>query len=228
MRLSVVIPAYNEEENIRKAVIDVVDKFPEAEIVVVDDASTDTTLKILEDLSEDFDSLNVLTNDKNMGHGYTVRRGLKAAKGDFVLYIDADRQLDLAYLDQLPSDWFEKYDFISGWRVGRQDKLFRKITSFFLKMTILFRYGYYIKDANCPFKVYRRNIVQLLINSELPETNIIPIACLEVLARRYKFDTLIIRTPHKSYDGVREGFLQIPNKKFFQFISKAFNEIIRL
>ena len=225
MNLSVVIPVYNEEKDIRAAIQDVVDFLPDAEIVVVNDASTDRTLDILHSMS--LPNLRIITNEKNMGHGYTVMTGLRAATGDNILYIDADRQIDLSNFKRIPSENLDIFDVISGWRTTRQDKLFRKITSFGLKMTILFRYGYYIKDSNCPFKIYNREALEEIL-PKVPKTNVIPIACLEVLARKEGMLVAIINTPHKPYDGVRDGFLQIPNKKFFKFVWSAFKEIVRL
>jgi glycosyltransferase involved in cell wall biosynthesis len=227
MNLSVVIPAYNEEANIEKAVLDVIDKLPDSQIIVVNDASTDATGDILDRLVREYHNLEVITNKMNMGHGFSVRRGLDAAQGDSILYIDADRQIALSNLKQLDGMKLGDFDVISGWRIGRKDKLFRKITSFFLKMTIYRKYGYFIRDANCPFKLYRRDAIRGILTI-VPDTNIIPIACIEVLARKHGYRTMTIETPHKAYDGVREGFLQFPNRAFFEFVKKAYKEIINL
>lgn len=218
MNLSVVIPAYNEEDNIKQAVLDVKNVFPQAEIIVVNDASHDATLPILKESL--ISNLTVITNPVNMGHGYSVIRGFKEAHGDYVLYIDADRQIDV-------NNFVGGFDVVSGCRVHRSDKLFRKIISFCLKMTILFRYGYYVKDANCPFKIYKRSSLLPLLE-ELPDSYIIPIACLEVLARKHNLSVATIPTPHKPYDGVRRGFLQILNTKALAFFGSAFFEIINL
>lgn len=220
--LSVVIPAYNEEENIENAIVDVYKAFPLAEVIVVNDASTDNTLQILKALT--LNGLKVLTNEKNMGHGYSVVKGLKAAKGRFILYIDADRQISL-----LPFLGFETtfYDIISGYRVNRQDKLFRKIISFCLKTTNLLRHGYYIKDANCPFKMYKRSTLRPLLKI-LPPSNIIPIACLEVLARKNNLKTRTIPTLHHKYPKERKGFLQSINAKSLLFFWDAFKEVVKL
>jgi len=229
MKVSVVIPAYNEEKDIREAVLDVVKVLPDAEIIVVNDASTDQTLAVLEALREDlrntFDSIHIkiLTNEENCGHGYTVVRGLKEAKGEYILYIDADRQIALDNLKNVS----DEYDITSGWRIKRQDKPFRKFISFCLKMTNLVRHGYYIRDANCPFKLYKRQAIVPLLNA-LPQTYIVPIACLEVLARRYGLKTQTIKTPHLPYQGERKGFLQALNPSALKFFKDAFFEVVKL
>jgi len=195
MKLSIVIPAFNEEKTIG-AVID--------EIIVVNDASTDATLKIL-------------TNKKNMGHAKSVIRGLKKAKGDYVLYMDADNQIKPESLD---------YDMISGYRIHRQDKLFRKIVSLILKVTIFLRHGYIIKDSNCPFKVIKRPQLALLLKS-LPKDCIVPSICMEILARRMGMRVVEIPVYHFSYEK-REGSLQSINKKSMTMFWKAFLEVIHL
>lgn len=227
MKLSVVIPAYNEQKDIQWAIIDVINAFPRAEIIVVNDASTDRTLEILEALKKfyAFQSVHIkiLTNAVNCGHGYSVVRGLRAATGDYILYIDADRQIDVYHYGVYLHS--QDFDFVSGWRINRNDKPFRKIISFCLKMTNLIFHGYYIKDANCPFKVYKRLSLLPLLD-ELPTSYIIPIACLEVLARDHKLKTVTIKTAHKPYEGVRKGFLQALNFKTVKFFSNAFFEIV--
>src|SRR5258705_557766 len=219
MKLTVVIPAYNEEDNIRDAVVDVSKAYPDAEILVVDDASTDRTYQILMEMNTK--NLRVIPNVKNEGNGFSVVRALKAAHGDYILYIDADRQLDINFPGGMG------YDIISGWRKSRSDKPFRKFISFCLKLTIKLRYGYWVKDANCPFKIYRKSSLLLLL-SKLPRSYVIPIACLEVLARKEKLLVATLPLYHKPYQGIRHGFLQSINKKSLTFIFNAFLEIISL
>lgn len=223
--VSVVIPVYNEQKDIRDALMDVIKVLPDAEIILVNDCSTDDTLLELQRFvleTEGKVNLRVLMNEKNLGHGRSVVRGLKEATKDYILYIDADRQIELNF-DEIPDD----FDFVSGWRIHRYDKPFRKVISFCLKMTNLLYHRMYIKDANCPFKIYKKTSLISLLD-ELPKTYIVPIACLEVLARKHKLDTYTIKTPHLPYNGIREGFLQLPDKKFFQFCWKAFKEVTSL
>lgn len=219
MKISVVIPVYNEQDNITHVIGDIRKRFGEPEIIIVNDASTDQTLPLLQTMH--VSNLTIITNTKNRGHGYSVIKGLLNATGEYIMYIDADRQIGL---ETIGFEW----DIISGCRVGRYDKLFRKIISFCLKMTILFRYGYYVRDANCPFKIYKRASLLPLIDL-LPRSYIIPIACLEVLARKHHLKTLTVPTPHFPYpNGERTGKLQSLNKVSILFFWNAFLEIITL
>lgn len=221
MSLSIVIPAYNESENITKVIDDIYRHFDDVEIIVVNDCSTDSTFAKLNKASK-FIDIKILTNKKNRGHGYSVIRGLKAATGDYILYIDADRQISLSNFKI-----HEGVDFLNGYRVDRQDKLFRKVISFCLKTTNLIRHGFYIRDANCPFKIYRREALIKVIN-KVPKSYIIPIACLEVLARQAGLRTREIPVLHHKYHTVRKGTLQSINKKSIKFFRDAFGEIVSI
>ena len=220
MKLSVVIPAYNEEENIVQAVTDVRHRFPKSEIIVVNDASTDDTKKLLRNLR--YKKLRVLTNKTNKGHGYSFIKGIRAAKGDYILYIDADRQIGL---NNFIID--SQYDIISGYRVDRHDKPFRLFITRVLKYTNLIRHGFYIRDANCPFKIYKTYVVQS-ISLCFGDEPIIPVAGIEVLARRWGLKTAEIPTLHKEYPGQRAGFLQTINRRSIKFCWEAFKEIWRI
>lgn len=221
MSLSIVIPVYNEQETIKDAILECLLVFPGAEIIVVNDASTDRTYNILRKLQRDHKGIRIITNKKNMGHGYSVMRGLKLATRDRILYIDADCQISLWGMPTLNAD------FISGYRFQRKDKLFRKVISFCLKLTNLLIHGYYIKDANCPYKIYKRESLMNIIG-RVPRTYIVPIACIEVIARQYGYSTKTVKKYHHPYYGERKGFLQVLNIKTLTFFTQAFMEVVRL
>jgi glycosyltransferase involved in cell wall biosynthesis len=204
-----VIPAYNEENTIG----DVICSLSE-DVVVVNDASTDKTEQIARK-----HGVTVLTNKKNMGHAKSLLRGLRAAKGEYVFYLDADNQIRMISLPY-------NHDLVSGYRVNRQDKTFRKIVSFILKMVIFIRHGYYIRDANCPCKMFKRTSLKVLLG-DLPKNSVVPSISLEILARKHHFDVLEIPVTHYPYKN-RKGTLQSLNKKSLIMFWKAFWEVIHL
>lgn len=207
-KLSIVIPAYNEEGTLEKVLKDCQD-LGDVEIIVVNDASTDKTHEIIQNAN-----VREIKNEKNLGHGRSLVRGLKATTGDRILYLDADGQIKPA----------TNFNFISGYRVHRQDKFFRKIVSFILKMVIFVRHGYWIKDANCPYKIIFKPELELLL-SHLPENSLIPTICMSILARRLKMRVLEIPVEHLPLAKPRKGFLQSLNKKSLTMFYQAFKEV---
>jgi glycosyltransferase involved in cell wall biosynthesis len=164
--LSVILPAYNEEGNIERAVrssAEAVGPLVENyEIVAVDDGSRDRTPSILARLKEEMgDRLAIVTHPTNLGYGTALRAGFDAARGRLVFYTDADNQFDLRELvDFLPM--MEEYDAVLGYRVGRQDGSFRLLVSNGYNALASFAFGMSVRDLNCSFKLFRREALTSL------------------------------------------------------------------
>jgi len=218
MKLSIVIPAYNEEKTIETVIRDWNTFFEKPEFIVINDTSTDETTWILDCLTglKNFD-VHHYKNEQNLGHARSLIKGLGLAGGEYVLYTDADNQICSDSID---------FDLISGYRIHRQDKLFRKIVSFILKVTIFLRHGYIIKDANCPFKVIKGSSLTFLLRY-LPKDCIVPSICMEILARKAGMKCIEIPVEHFPYKN-RTGSLQSINKKSLTMFWKSFLEVIRL
>jgi dolichol-phosphate mannosyltransferase len=221
MKLSVVIPAYNEQKTIADAVRLVNDVLHPDEILVVDDCSVDMTRDILKELSYEIPELFIVMNRQNRGHGESVMRGLRQARGEYVLYLDADNQIHPNSLDGID---YRGFDVVEGVRMYRKDKLFRHFISFMLRVLIWIGHGYHVRDANCPFKLYRRTALQKALG-RVPLSYIIPIACLGVILRQQGARVAELDVYHRSYQGKRTGFLQSVNKKSILFCYKAFLEL---
>lgn len=166
--LSIVLPAFNEEGNIERsvrssasAVAPLVESF---DIVVVDDGSRDGTPAILERLRHDGDlegRLVVVTHPTNRGYGTALRAGFEAAKGRLIFYTDADNQFDLRELEAfLPL--MEEQDAVLGYRVGRQDGRFRLFVSTGYNTLASHAFGMSVRDLNCSFKLFRRQVLTSL------------------------------------------------------------------
>ncbi|HEY7816795.1 MAG TPA: glycosyltransferase family 2 protein [Vicinamibacteria bacterium] len=158
--LSVILPAYNEDGNIERAVRSSADAVAplveDYEIVAVDDGSRDQTPRILARLKEEMGHrLSLVTHETNLGYGTALRAGFEAARGRLIFYTDADNQFDLKELDGfLPL--MDEYDAILGYRVGRQDGSFRLMVSNGYNALASFAFGMSVKDLNCSFKLFRR------------------------------------------------------------------------
>lgn len=167
MKLSVVIPAYNEETNIRLGALDKVAKYlarqPYSwEATIVDDGSTDKTPALLSDFVKKNKGFVVMHNP-HQGKAATVISGMLSARGDIVLFTDLDQATPINQLEMtLP--WFEKgYDVVIGSRSGQRAgaPLTRKVMArgfMILREVILGLHG--IVDTQCGFKAFRREVVK--------------------------------------------------------------------
>jgi glycosyltransferase involved in cell wall biosynthesis len=160
--LSVVIPAYNEAENIREAVTSLLDGLPDTvtrfEIIVVDDGSRDVTAAVSRELAAENDCITVLTHDENRGKGAALNTGFARAHMEWVLLMDADQQIDISELGAfLPHT--REFDIIAGFRVGRKVSLTRRISSWVFGTIVAIWLGIRLRDLNCPFKLIRRTIL---------------------------------------------------------------------
>ncbi len=158
-RLSVVLPAYNEEDNIVEAVsraTAVAERLCVAhEIVVVDDGSTDETAPLVEQTFADDPRVRLVRHERNLGYGEAVRSGLRAARLDLLFLTDADNQFDLDELERfLP--WTDRVDVVAGYRLNRQDNFNRRLNA--KAWNGLMRLLFYVpvRDIDCAFKVFRR------------------------------------------------------------------------
>ncbi len=164
MKLSVVIPAYNEETNIRlgaleKVVHYLVKQRYSWEAIIVDDGSSDETPQLLDEFVGNNRHFTVIHN-AHQGKAATVIRGMLAARGDVVLFTDLDQATPISELDNaLP--WFDRgFDVVIGSRSGRKGApATRRIMAggfMLLRSLILGLNG--IKDTQCGFKAFRRGV----------------------------------------------------------------------
>jgi len=161
MKLSVIIPVYNEKSTIREVLRKVREVDIDKEIIVVDDGSTDGTTDILE--GEKDDIVKVHTSKVNFGKGAAVRIGCKYAKGDVVIIQDADLELDPNEYTQLIEPIIEgKSKVVYGSRFLRKQNLFPPINWLANKFLVLMTnilYGSNLTDMETAYKVFRREIL---------------------------------------------------------------------
>ncbi len=114
------IPAYNEERRISKTILDI-DKYLSKqkytyEIVVLDDGSKDRTKFVVEKFQDVVKNLRIISDSKNHGKGYVVRRGLLEAKGDFRVFTDADNSTAIDHVEKMWPFVDQGYEVIIGSR----------------------------------------------------------------------------------------------------------------
>lgn len=163
--LSLFLPVLNEEENLRpmhakiQGALESLGKT--AEVIYVDDGSTDSSLRILREIAAEDSRVRVISLRRNYGQTAAMSAGIDAARGEILIPMDADLQNDPADIARLLEKLNEGYDVVSGWRKNRQDKLVsRKIPSKIANRIISRIGGVPLHDYGCSLKAYRRDVLQ--------------------------------------------------------------------
>lgn len=163
--ISLVLPAYNEADNIERAVRSAAAAGALAgsyEVVAVDDGSRDATGDRLAALEAELGPrLHVVRHGRNRGYGAALRSGFAAAEGDLVFYTDSDNQFDLSELAGfLPL--MREWDAVLGYRIDRKDARRRLLTSWVFNRLSCALFGLSVRDLNCSFKLFRREVLRAL------------------------------------------------------------------
>lgn len=183
--LSVVMPVYNEEGAIAEVIREWLDELEclqvDYEFRIYDDGSSDRTPSILERLAEQEPRI-VLISHANRGHGPTILRGYRAARGDWIFQTDSDGEMDVGVISDL---WArrEEYDFLLGSREGRRWSPARWLLTRLSRLSVRIFFGKGIRDVNTPYRLMRRHCLRELL-SELPDDLFAPNVILSGLAVR--------------------------------------------
>jgi glycosyltransferase involved in cell wall biosynthesis len=162
--LSIVLPAYNEEANIERAVEQCVATASrlakQFEVIVVDDGSSDGTGGVVEGLVRHGHSkVRLLAHHTNRGYGAALRTGVTSARYDFVFFMDSDNQFDVSELEYfLPL--MDEYEMVTGFRVYRYDTVLRCMLSWIYNRLVGVLFRLRVRDVDCAFKLMRREVVQ--------------------------------------------------------------------
>jgi glycosyltransferase involved in cell wall biosynthesis len=161
--LSIVLPCFNEEENVGEAVGNALAAASTCseryEVVVVDDGSTDATVNVLSDLIASDGHVRAIVHERNRGYGEALRSGIRAAQMDWVLLADSDLQFDLRDLeDFMPLT--DSADAIWGWRILRQDTLLRRVFASAWNRLMRALFALPVRDVDCGFKLIRASILR--------------------------------------------------------------------
>lgn len=172
--LSVIIPAYNEEKRVLSTLSKIcaylfTKDFP-YEIIVVDDGSTDNTLQMVKNFASSDNHIVILINEQNSGKGYSVRKGMLSARGEYVFFTDADLSTPIEEIEKCLPYLINGYDVVIGSRsMPGSDILVRqpwyrekmgKIFNFMVNMVLLKG----IIDTQCGFKGFKREAVKTVFN----------------------------------------------------------------
>lgn len=167
MYLSLVIPIYNEAENLRPLCERIRQALAssgwEYEVVLVDDGSSDGSDRILAELHGEDPTLKVIRFRRNFGQTAALAAGIDYAHGEIIVSLDGDLQNDPLDIPRLVAKLNEGYDLVNGWRVDRQDPfLHRRLPSHIANAIISITTGVKLHDYGCTLKAFRRDVAKRL------------------------------------------------------------------
>ncbi|GAB4484258.1 MAG: glycosyltransferase family 2 protein [Thermodesulfovibrionales bacterium] len=166
MTISVVVPLYNEEENVRELHSRLTDALAQIsggyEIIYVDDGSSDRTLPLLQEIQQADDRAVVLSLRRNFGQTAAFAAGFDYARGEIIVTLDGDLQNDPQDIPRL-LDLMKDNDLVSGWRRHRKDPFIsRRLPSITANWLISRVTGVNLHDYGCSLKAYRRDVIKNL------------------------------------------------------------------
>ena len=162
MNISVIIPVYNEQDNVgelHERLARVLDSAV-AEFIFVDDGSTDATFERLREIARRDARVRVIRFRRNFGQTAALSAGIDHARGHIIVPMDGDLQNDPNDIPRLLAKIHEGYDVVSGWRKDRQDSLRRRLPSVIANRLISWISGVRLHDYGCSLKAYRKDVLE--------------------------------------------------------------------
>lgn len=164
--ISIFFPCYNDAKSIGKLIENAFQTARQLtgdyEVIVVDDASTDTSLQVLKNLAKKHTKLKLVFHEKNQGYGGALRTGFKTATKDLVFYTDGDGQYDVKELPLLLSLMTDDVNFINGIKMARYDPTYRIVLGNIYSFFTRWFFWLPIIDIDCDFRLIRRDLIKKL------------------------------------------------------------------
>lgn len=164
MNLSIIIPIYNESENIEK-LLSVLNKNLnnlnlKSEIILVDDGSSDNSVFLIKKNIKIYNNLKLISFRRNYGQTAAMMAGFNNSSGEIIIPMDGDLQNDPADIKKIIYKLNEGFDVVSGWRKNRKDSFFsRNLPSYIANFIISYVSGVHLHDYGCSLKGYRKSIM---------------------------------------------------------------------
>jgi glycosyltransferase involved in cell wall biosynthesis len=160
--ISVFFPCYNDEATIGSMVSVAVATLErvgvtDAEVIVIDDGSTDRSPEVLEKIAAQQPLLRVVTHPQNRGYGGALISGFGAATRQWVFYTDGDGQFDASELELLVQHASDDVDVVQGYKLRRADNVMRRVVGRVYHRFVSFAFGLRIRDTDCDFRLIRRS-----------------------------------------------------------------------
>ncbi len=165
MKLSIIIPIYNEQESLESLFKELTDIFAhqsETEVIFINDGSTDKTLSMLENKIKDYSRWKIINLYRNYGKSVALQAGFDTARGEIIATMDADLQDNPKEIYRLIDELNKGYDVVSGWKKNRKDPFEKKIASKVFNFFVRVFSGLRIHDSNCGIKVFTKEVTDTL------------------------------------------------------------------
>ena len=239
MKIVFVFPVYNESRSLRRNMQDIILglEYFDCEFILIDDASTDSTLKILEELKVVYPNIMIHKNVTNLGHGPTVVKGLQLAlnqKPSIVICSDSDGEVKVAdFLEAIHVFQDSSIQLLEGVRKQRSSDPIRFIASAVARVLVRIKSGSSSMDANTPFRAYRPDVLETLLSS-IPQSTLIPNIWISIHTRKLGLKLSHIDLYPK--EPIQSAFLgsswtgktKLASRiKFVRFAFKSFFQTIR-
>jgi dolichol-phosphate mannosyltransferase len=236
VKIIITMPAYNEEEGLPVFVSEIASCLHNYDLhfIVIDDKSSDHTLKVLGDIQQTGLNLIAVSNRVNRGHGPSTMIGMKLAiaeGADVIITTDGDGQfVGIDFQKVLDTLLDGNFEIVEGVRTERFDPLYRKFVSAFTRLLVFRRSRKRPQDANTPLRAYRPEILERLL-TDIPENSAIPNLHISALTRTSNLS--IAEVPVRSIarrGSVKSGSTwgnrreYIPTRRFIRFCKSAVSE----
>ena len=222
LSLSVFFPCHNEQDHIESLTIKTLQVLAalsqDVEVILVNDGSADRTAEIADALAEKHPQVKVVHHPVNRGYGAALQSGFRAATKEWVFYTDGDGQFDIAELPLL-LEFIPQFDIVTCYRKNRQDSVLRRLNGWAWGKLVNLLFGLKLRDIDCAFKLYRREIfdhLEMKSNGALIDT--------EILARAQRAGYSMTQLPVRHYPRTA-GQSSGANLKV---ILRAFKELFQL
>lgn len=223
--LSVFLPAYNEEKDIKRTILSVKDTLfkiaDKWELMVVNDGSKDKTRKIIEDLIDKDPRIKIINHNSNRGYGASLRSGFYSAEYPWIAFMDSDGQFDFSEITAFIEKQKETgADLVVGYYKKRKVSLFKKITSEIWELLVFVLFGLKVRDVDCGFKLVSKKVIEKIPKLESERGAFISSELL-IKARKAGFKTVEIPVTHYPAGRVGTG-------RKLNVIIQSFVDLIKL
>ena len=164
MKISIVIPIFNEKDSINQLYNEIINSLNirDYEIIFIDDGSTDGSSEIVQELIQNNEKVNLIQFYRNYGKSAALSEGFKHSEGDYVVTMDADLQDDPTEIENLINKLEQGFDVVSGWKKNRKDPLSKRLPSKLFNFITRIFTSVKIHDFNCGLKIYKKSVIKTL------------------------------------------------------------------